>query len=363
MKCRKCKTEVNKEDTFCLNCGYRLKSKSRKFISIFLIIIAIFLILLGCYEIIEYKNSPEQEALKYFKTIITNDVDKIYPYIDKYESSFVNKELLKEKNQKLEYVKNYKVEKIEENNGYTYVYINYDMDGINTSSIIELSKKKKFIFNTYEINSGKVIKNVIFKVLKDSKITIDDKDITKYKSDKDSDEYYDAYVMPYMLSGNYNIKATLPNGIEMDKEVTLNKEGTYILSKVELDEDTLNMMKDTIRDTLNIMYENAINEKSYEDIKDNFDTDLSTLYSNVKRSLNKNIKSINFDNIKITSSTLDEEGKLLNQVLADYEFEYEVNDTSKKISRTLSIDIYFKYDESWQITDAKNGISKDTVYE
>jgi len=359
MKCVKCKMRVEKTDKFCPNCGEKIVSRNlnayvnKKVIFVLVSFICLLGILFGSYCIFKHLNSPSYIATKYFETVIKNNPDDIYPYVKEYDDSpFVSKELLKEKMTKLGKIENYSIKDIKEEGNKILVEFEYDLDGEYATSYVELKKEKilKF-FDSYEVVSGKLALNVTIRVLSDSKITIDDKDIKKYLKENDDDKYYDTYVIPAMINGSYKFDIILDNGFEMDKEITLTSNSTYTLSKINLDDEVTSSIEKDLKDDLNVLYKASIESKNYEELPE-FKNDLSSLYRSIKRSMNsssKSVKEIDFTNVEVKSSMFNDKGNLEVEVFADYDMKYMYYNSEKEVNVSDYMSLAVELDDELEI--------------
>lgn len=351
MKCLKCGETIEGTDKFCANCGEKVKRKGNGFsinniIIIIVLCVCLIGILFGINRIVNYFTSPNYVAMKYFEVVANNDVDKIYSYIEKYEDSpFVSKEILNDKMTRLENIENYSIKSIKTENNKTYVELQYDLGGEYKTSYVEVKRvnNSKFL-KTYEVVSGKLAQNVTIRVLKNAKVTVDGKDISAYLNENDNDEYYDTYVMPAMIQGSYKFLLTLENGLIMEKNISLQSDSTYTLSKINLDTEVTTSLEKTIKESLNTLYKSAIQEKNYEDISSNFKNDLSSLYRSIKRSIkssSKVMKEINFTDVEIKSSMFNDKGNLEVDIFADYDMKYSYQGEEKQteVSNYMSLSV------------------------
>ena len=337
MKCPKCKSTMNKDNKFCDQCGYSFKKRKRNLLIIVTCILAVVGFLIGCLS--SYYLSPKYVALKYFKTVISNDTSSIYKYVDS-DSPFVSEELFSKKYEEIGNVTNYKVEDIVKENDYVKVNFSFLLDGNESNAYVKL-KEKKFlnIFTYYKVESGTIARNVHLRVLKNSEVKVDGVDVSKYL--KTSEEYYDVYVLPDLVSSSYSVDVNMPTGISVTKDISFEDNGTYTISKIKLEQDLKEEFKSDILDKINILYKASVDSKKYDEISNSFYNDLSNLYRSIKRSIGSNISSFNFSFVSINSAMLNEEGMLCLEIFADYDL--KVNDEEK--SDYLSLRVIYSYDD------------------
>ena len=338
MKCPKCKNEVVNDSKFCDQCGYSFKGKKFKLVIIITLVLAVIGFSIGLS--FSYFLSPTYVANKYFKAVISNDANNVYKYV-KSDSPFVTKESFLKKYETVGNVTDYKIESMERENNYIKVNYTYKLDGNAANSYVKLNEKKFLgIFTYYKVETGSIARNVELRVLKGSKVSIDSTDMTKYL--KNSEEYFDVYVLPDLISGEYSVEVDMPIGISVTKNISFTDSSKYTIAKIKLENDLKDKLSDDLIDKLNVLYKAGVEGKKYKEISDNFYNDLSSLYRSIKRSLGSNITSFNFTDISISSSSLDDEGKLSLEVIADYDV--RVNDEDK--SDYLSFKVTYSYDDN-----------------
>ena len=354
MICKNCNKKGKIGDIYCDDCGSKLEKEtihlSEKAIRNITIILITLLFLCTILKIITYMMSPSYIATKYFKAITENDTTKIYSYIEKNESDFVNEDILKEKMNLFENVDQYKIINTSENNNEAIVEFEYVIDNEVKTAYVKLNKTKNGIFDIWNVESGKIIENISIKVPKNSDITVDGKDIKKYLK-TGTNEYYDYYEIPYMIAGKYTIKTT-NNDITVEDEIELESNHTYTVGKIELNNELADNLEKQTVETLNYLYTNAIQNKNYDEIKENLNNKLENAYKSLRRTINQsNIKvnGMNIDDIQLDKATYDEEGNLEVTLVVDYmiNYTYKVNGEEKTASNnaTSKTTVTFVYQE------------------
>lgn len=366
MFCKNCKKSGKPGEIYCKECGSKLKKEkiefkiSQKTKNTILIVIVIFLLLFLAYNITYYLLSPKVVAKKYFETLINNDTNEIYSYID-YKSDFVSKEILEEKRIPLK-VEDYEITNIKIGEKSATVSIKYESNGEYNKAYVSLdrNKNKYLIFDEYKIESGLIVQNITFKVPKGSTITIDDKEISKYLTDS-KNEYFDYYVIPYMIKGNYEIKTSL-NGINVTDEIEVSSNQTYSINNVEVKDELETSLKQTALNKLTLIYNSALADKTFDEIKSNFkinkyDT-LEDTYRSIKRGLNDSyikVNNIEFKEASIKRITYSEEGKLVITLDTDYNINgvIELQEQKEFTSKNNSyIKVTFDYmDGTYDVSD------------
>jgi predicted nucleic acid-binding Zn ribbon protein len=359
MKCEKCGKKINLNDSYCGECGdainkdaYYKKIRNKSLKISFTIIILLLVIWLASFAIM-YFTSAQVIARKYFNTVISNDESKIYEYIKDDESLFVSEEILKEKNEELGNVENVSISRIYDSNNKTYVEFTYTLNGKNKVSYVELERKSYFnIFNTYKVVSGKVVSNIELIVPKNSSVTIDDTDISSYlQKDKNT---YDTYYIKNMIKGTYNIKVTLENGLTIEKELSVENNGSYIISSIELSDSENENIEKISLDSINTLYTSVLESKNYSEISSQFTENLESIYKNIKRNLNNSsITSIKYTDADLESTLVNSDGSITATLLLDYTYTYtnSSNETKTKEATTRMQFTYTYKDEIFTLTN------------
>lgn len=330
MYCKKCNKYGKFKDAYCSECGEKLTKKEIKFeiskkakntIIAILVFLAIIFI---SFNLLEYFTSPRYKAEKYFNAIVNNDIDKIYSYLEEYDSNFISKKILNEKIDLFENVDYYEIINIEETENEALVEFEYVISGKTQTAYVLLTKTyNKYGFNNWKINSAKLIENINIKVPTGSVVTIDEQEITSYLKE-DNNEYYDIYEIPYMISGEYKIKTVL-NDITVEDKINVEDNKTYFVSNIELEKELKNTLENIALEKINYVYSNAIKNISFDEIKSNLNENMERIYKVLKRSFSANYIKINevlLKDIEITNATYDREGNLQISFETDYNINY-----------------------------------------
>lgn len=346
----------------------KIKSKLTRKVQIIILTAILVLVAFTCvYKIGKYFTSPKYIASKYIDEIIDNDISGIYNYVDDSEDTFVSEDILKNKMTSLDDVEDYSIISVDYSKKYAYVAFEYESKGNAYVSYVQLKKdgNKLLIYDNWKVESAKVSKNVVFKVLTDSEIEIDDEDVSKYLNKNDNDNNYDTYEIPAMITGTYKITAKLPNGITMDKNITVDTDKTYILAKVDLETDLKYNLQDKVLDNLNSLYKNAVAGKSYSDIKNDYVNDLDSLYKSIKRNISYNnatVKKLVFSEIEIKSVCFNDKGNLELEIIADYDMDYTYTVDNKTIndskSKYMNLLVELSYEnDNFELLDISNSMA------
>lgn len=404
MFCGECGTKNKKGAAFCEKCGAKLEGetnkeektktskvekktdnkpvevkKERQPLSkqnkIIIGCVAAFVaILVASYMYLGSICKPEKVAIKYFKAYTSKDANKISKMIDLDEGEFVSKKLLKESlkdEEKLE-IENYTIdnntarEKLAKVFGVdktdnlsktiTVKYIEKGTSKERYKSIkLVKSKHKKFLFfDNWKVDSSDLIaKNYKISVPKDSKAKLNGIVLgKKYKKDSFYTNF-DVYEIPSILKGSYKLSVTLKSGISLsgDVKVTGNY-GSFSSNNLKFDSKTEKKMKNEIKEKVKVIYDAVLEDKSFDDIKDNFEEDYRDEFEDTYNDVKKNaltdynkLKEIKIKDVEIKYYSInDEEIRLTIGLKYDYKVEYKSGDETKDHSKSGAIsNIYVTY--------------------
>ncbi len=396
MFCEKCGAKNEKSSKFCEECGAPLKKvkneKTRKPMSkktkmIVGGVVALVVVVIGIFFLLGSMFTPEKEAKKYFEAVMNQDIDALYRYVDVKKSKLTTKKVFKEVMEEelkdevdSKKVINYKVTKVNKSlDGlYTGVTISYVLEGSSSSkeTTITLAKDKKnkfLFFDNWKVQNGvlKCVENNQLKVLAGSKVKIAGVELTKSDlNKKESTKKFDVYDLPAMFRSEYPVVVTFPFGFEIKTSFMPSSYGK--VETIEFDEDDLSEkskkeMIDAVKKNLETIYNGAIANKTFADIKSNFeykDADLSDLedeYNDFKTSLSKRTRKltkITFDTIELRDLDMNEDGmlELYFKASYDYEVKYKVGDEEKTSSDDSTMYSYmtFDFENGYQLVDIDN---------
>lgn len=403
MFCGECGAKNEKSSKFCEKCGKELEQpkevvkkkvvkKEKKPLSKknkigIGVLVAVIVILVGIFGYGKMKYTPEEEALKYFEAVASSDLDVLYNYLDVKSSKFTSKKVFKElmKNQVDEdddtpKIINYKVtdKTISADGLYANVKISYTVEGNNTSqtetiTLIKGKGKKLLFFNDWQVQVKTVstMENFDIKVLKGSTVSMAGIKLTKSElNNKKSTDKLDVYTIPVVFRAKYPVTVKLPLGFEVETSVypsSYKKSETITVSEEDLSDKTKKEITNTITTNLKTIYESAIANKKFSDIKASFEykgsdlKDLESQYDRFNTSLNsrtRKLTEIKFDDVEIRTIDITDEGYLEVYFKADYDYK-----TSYKIGneeKTSSDDSYmyttmtFDYQDGYKLTEVSS---------
>lgn len=379
MFCSECGTKNEKNSLFCENCGTKLENnevtKKYKKISdkkkpnkITLIIGALVVVIVALYIILSNMFNPSNVATNFFKAVMSADADGIYKYVDVKSDEFTSKKMFRkliDKNDKVEII-NHSVKKVEKSDDglkttVTISYVRKDNNQTYTATIVLVKDKSKklLVFDNWKINmdSYRIVEKFEFRLPKNSKLKIEDIKVDKkYIDSKESSNSLDVYVIPKMFNTNYNIKVTLPIGIEINDKVNTNSSYyTVNFDESNLSDKLKEQLLKTSKDDLQLIYNNGKDKKVWEDIKSNFEYENSDLskfkkaYETFVNSLSSSstiLTKLEVKDIKISNINLNSNGYLYLSLRFNYDYSisYTSGDETKTKDDSSYDYVYLTYD-------------------
>lgn len=212
--------------------------------AVVLIIVAIVFFQVG-----KKMTSPQHIAEKYFVAEMSCDVNGVYSTLDiESDDEFLTKKALEKSmsGEKPEKLKNYNVRLSDTTGIQSTVDIEYiDKDGdVNVAEITLTKDKKKklFFFDKWKIASGsRIVSNYYVYAPKGAKINIDGVNLSnKYASQEDGDDNTDVYVIPYIFSGDHDVKMSIGDLSEFEQVANADVYGanSFSFQNFKLDEKT-----------------------------------------------------------------------------------------------------------------------------
>ena len=388
MFCSECGAKNEKGAMFCSECGFKFEEEkeikkttkkvvkepvsnetkevsNKKNVNFKTIIVVILILGLAIgYKYMSDITSPSRVANDYVSAVINGDADKIYDFLEiEGDKTFVSKKLFAKayKESYKNEIENYSILKTEYGKGNLTATVNFnyttkDSDSEKTGQIkLYKSKEKKLlIFDTWKINelkdsSSLVVKDFKINVLKGSKVVYGGINVTdKYLSKKESTSSVDVYVLPQVFNIKTTIKTTLPNGLEVEKEVvpsTYNNSYTLSFSEKDLTEKQKKAMVKSGKEIINDLYASAINNKKFKDIKSSYERKGLDL-DNLEKKYNSFVEDLADNYYKLTKFNVtdmsvydvylnsDNELQVEYKVTYDYTVEYKSGDEVKTRDKT-----------------------------
>ena len=223
-------------------------------------------------------------------------------------------------------------------------------------NLVRNKNNKYLFFDNWEVNDeAELIKDYQIRVSKGSEVILAGEKLTKnYLEKEDSNSEYDVYKIPYMFKLTYHVTVSYPAGVTVKKEVKpvgfINRD-TLDLSLEDLSKKEQKNISEKVLKKINLLYDSALDNKSYSEIKDNFSEDNEEDYNDFKELLNERFdaKNLKFSNVKLNRVSLDEDGNLNISFKIDYSYEKDGKEESSAYSK-----ISFKDVKDYKITDFGN---------
>lgn len=359
MYCGECGEKTQKKDLYCGNCGAKLErnpqklkmpkkidSKTIKKIVIGMILIVFLILMINFFS---NRFSPKEIVKKYITALAHKNYNQLYQYLELgNDNTFTNKEifikLMKESGQ-IELEK-YHVAAVGSNaNGTAIVTISYydKIDKTEKSMNITLTKQKRkkwLFFEQWKIASSETKKLVVedFKIIvpKDSIVTYAGVKVNKkYFNQKESTETTDIYNLKQVFAFSTAIEVELPSGYKVEDHVMPSTYRNHYsanisLSTISVEEQA--QIADKIKKDITTIYNYAIDDKSYQEVKnklnlsdEKFESIYITFVSKLKKAYNT-LTAIEFTNITLSSAKLNEEGYLEFKFKANYNYTIQYTD-------------------------------------
>lgn len=369
MFCPKCGKKNKKGASFCESCGAKIVEESKKTDSkkkpnkknktITIVIVVVIVLLITAFMVFQNNCKPSKVALGYFEALTSNNTSKLYDYLDIPDSEFTTEKIFKEVyNDKEINIINYKVsnEQISSDGLNASVTITYNVSGSDSAKteVISLAKDKtnKFlIFDNWKISESSSVytENYKLSVYKDSKVKLEGVTLpSKYKTN--DSKRYDVYEIPAIFKGTYDVTVTLKNGLSYESELEVGTSSST-LTNLELSDKNKSNLEKTISSNITTLYSSAIAEKSFSDIKKEFEytgsdlDDLESYYTTFAKSISSNkLTEYNLKKVGIKDISVNEDGYLSVRVGVDYSYKAKKYFSDEIISKTGDSTAYLTYD-------------------
>lgn len=382
MFCPECGKKNADDAKFCEFCGVKIAEESKvilpkkpkkpmkKKTKIIIIVVIVLVFVLGGGGLILSNNfKPSKIATEYFEALINNDTDKIYDYINIPENEFTTKEIFKKvvETEDADVVNYQMVSEEKSSDGLSaQVTFSYTVEGrqnplTQTIYLVKDKKNKLLIFDNWKISDGSSLVEEDYEIttFKDATLKLEGVTVDKkYRKDSD-DSDYDTFVIPALFKGEYDVQMTLKNGLTT--ESTLDVGGySSSLNTLELSDKDEKSLENTIKEDVKKLYDSAIGNKSFSDIKGDFeykDSDLSDLedaYGSFARSIQNNeLKEYNLTSLDVDRISVTDDGYLYVTVNLEYKYtvkEYFSDDTVSKSDEDTAY-LTFDYNDGFKLVD------------
>lgn len=393
MYCKQCGTKNKKEALFCEECGKNLEEKKKVFqerkkiskkTKFIIEIIAIIVICLGfSFTFLSYMLSPKKVAERYMKALVNGDINQLYSYLEtEGDKTFISKEIYQEILKENKII-NYHITDVEYGNNKltasaSIVYTEKDSKDEKTMRISLIKQKKKWLlfFDDWRISSSETNDKIVedFKIIvpRNAKITyagIEVKD--KYLDKNSSTDTTDIYILKQVFRASTKIVVELENGYQIEDEITpsfYKRSYTVSISLNDITKEEQEEIKTSIKNDLTILYEGAIQGKSFDDLehlsieKGNTET-IEKKYNALKEKLKQSynmLTAIEFTDITLSSVKLEENGNLEFRFKANYQYDIKYLDSASQEQAKSREDYtymnlsYYMKDKTYYIVDANN---------
>lgn len=385
MFCSECGTKNDEKSLYCESCGHKLeqevKTKEKKEIQepkkvkekkknkpIKYLLGLIIIVLIGGYLYLSDITNPKKIAEGYFNAIVDMDTNKLYDYMDISNSEFTTKKIfkkiLKESDIEIDII-NYTVgnpevssDKLSTSITITYLLKDTEESETMTVKLVKEKTKKWLFFDNWKVSTDgtTTISNYEFELPKDSKLEIEGIKVDK-KYVSDSTDTLDTYIIPTMFASDYNIKVTLPMGLELEEKVNVNDYYDY---SVELTEENISdelkeSLQEASKTSLENLYNNAKDKKAWSEVKSLFEykgvdvTNIKTSYEELVSefsNIDSTITNITFKEISLDDVSIDDDGYLYLEIEAtyDYSLTYLSGEETKTNSSSDYDYVYLNFD-------------------
>ncbi len=393
MYCKQCGTKNKKEALFCEECGKNLEEKKKVFqerkkiskkTKFIIEIIAIIVICLGfSFTFLSYMLSPKKVAERYMKALVNGDINQLYSYLEtEGDKTFISKEIYQEILKENKII-NYHITDVEYGNNKltasaSIVYTEKDSKDEKTMRISLIKQKKKWLlfFDDWRISSSETNDKIVedFKIIvpRNAKITyagIEVKD--KYLDKNSSTDTTDIYILKQVFRASTKIVVELENGYQIEDEITpsfYKRSYTVSISLNDITKEEQEEIKTSIKNDLTILYEGAIQGKSFDDLehlsieKGNTET-IEKKYNALKEKLKQSynmLTAIEFTDITLSSVKLEENGNQEFRFKANYQYDIKYLDSASQEQAKSREDYtymnlsYYMKDKTYYIVDANN---------
>lgn len=366
--CEFCGAEIKNEEKVVLPKNPRKKMNKKHMIIIAVaIVLVLFVLVFGI--VLSNNFKPSKVASEYFLALV-DDSDKVYDFINIPKNEFTTKEVFEKVNKEDDSdldVLNWEVvsEEISSDGLSAQVVISYTLEGRQTSLLTTIylvkdSKNKFLIFDNWKISEGSslVKENYEIKTYKGSTLKLEGIDVDK-KYLKKSDDNYDIYVIPALFKGEYNMEVTLTNGLKASSKIEVDN-SNFSFENFKLNDNDSDDLESVIISNLNKLYEYALDNKSFDDIKADYEYDGADL-DDLEDSYNQFLRFIKasgltkyeVSDVSIEKMTVTEKGYIYVTVVVDYDYAAKAYLSDEDIEKSDEDTCYltFDYKDGFKLVD------------
>lgn len=382
MFCPECGKKNENGAQFCEHCGAKIAEESKvvlpktprkpmkkKTIVIISIVSALVVILVVGGIVLSSNFKPSKIAVNYFVALMNNDTDKIYDYINVPDSEFTTKKMFTEVvDTEKEDLLNYKIVSEEKSTDglSAQVKISYTLEGNKTplTTTIYLVKDKKnklLIFDNWKISDGSslVEEDYDITVYKGATVKLEGVEVPEKYKEESISQRYDTYVIPAIFKGEYDAEVTLKNGLKT-KSVLDTTGYDSSLTDFELSENEEKELTSSIKDYVSKLYKAALEGKSFDDIKKDYEykgSDLDELekaYKSFASSIkNSGLTKYSLKDVEISRYSINTEGYLYVTVNTEYDYTVKSYFSDETVDNDDEDTAYltFDYSDGFKLVD------------
>lgn len=382
MFCPECGKKNENGAQFCEHCGAKIAEESKvvlpktprkpmkkKTIVIISIVSALVVILVVGGIVLSSNFKPSKIAVNYFVALMNNDTDKIYDYINVPDSEFTTKKMFTEVvDTEKEDLLNYKIVSEEKSTDglSAQVKISYTLEGDKTplTTTIYLVKDKKnklLIFDNWKISDGSslVEEDYDITVYKGATVKLEGVEVPEKYKEESISQRYDTYVIPAIFKGEYDAEVTLKNGLKT-KSVLDTTGYDSSLTDFELSENEEKELTSSIKDYVSKLYKAALEGKSFDDIKKDYEykgSDLDELekaYKSFASSIkNSGLTKYSLKDVEISRYSINTEGYLYVTVNTEYDYTVKSYFSDETVDNDDEDTAYltFDYSDDFKLVD------------
>ncbi len=382
MFCPECGKKNENGAQFCEHCGAKIAEESKvvlpktprkpmkkKTIVIISIVSALVVILVVGGIVLSSNFKPSKIAVNYFVALMNNDTDKIYDYINVPDSEFTTKKMFTEVvDTEKEDLLNYKIVSEEKSTDglSAQVKISYTLEGDKTplTTTIYLVKDKKnklLIFDNWKISDGSslVEEDYDITVYKGATVKLEGVEVPEKYKEESISQRYDTYVIPAIFKGEYDAEVTLKNGLKT-KSVLDTTGYDSSLTDFELSENEEKELTSSIKDYVSKLYKAALEGKSFDDIKKDYEykgSDLDELekaYKSFASSIkNSGLTKYSLKDVEISRYSINTEGYLYVTVNTEYDYTVKSYFSDETVDNDDEDTAYltFDYSDGFKLVD------------
>lgn len=411
MFCSECGTKNEKKAKFCENCGHALekthklpkekhpnhlleamKQISKRTKRLILVLVISIILLLGSIYTLGYLTSSSHMAAAYFEALTSYDASKLSSFLNIEKSEFTSKKILKQlldqEKKEGEEVINYKItSNVASNDGLkrtiTFSYMTSKSKSPKKASVTLLKKKHKkwLFFDDWAVQTPhfETVSGIKLSVFKGAKVEIEGISLTNEFLDSSTDTF-DIYSLPAMFETDYQVKATLPNGMMIENTLSIDAyhtDYTLELSKEDLSEDLMNQIKEVSKQGISALYMGAIQKLPFSSIQEKFAyengdlTTLETTYQALVKELAASSVTLNqmdLTGLEVEDVELTQEGQLYVSFKMNYNYQISYSNEENQVVEHQSKDYaYVNVTLDWTLetfhfVNAKNLTTRFSKY-